>query len=106
MAGTVYAPALSQGTVISRSLLLPTAEPRDFAGRATLDAADQSDPDFSLALALQISTTPGGEWQTVAYLEWQGGGPVPSVNWSGPARRVRLTIDLSRPASVGMTISH
>ena len=101
---TVYQQAVSQGTVISRSILFPEPQTRSITGSLFMADEDLIDDGLQIYISLQRSLEPG-QWQHVADYEWQGGSGAPELSWTGMARRIRLLADISRPVSLGMRIN-
>lgn len=101
----VLSQAITQGTVTSASLLNSTAQTYNYLAALQLGSADLSDPNLSIVICPQISLEPG-IWRALEPYEWQGGKNRPAqIAFTAFARRVRVQLDLSRPVSVGATIS-
>lgn len=102
----LYPKCLEKGTVATSSASLPI-DSLDVVASLELDAEDIADAAFEINLVLYGAVRPG-EWHALATKDWKGGpGAVaPFVQWSGIVPRVKLTIDLSRPASVGASLTY
>jgi hypothetical protein len=102
----VLAQAVMQGTVWSSSVALPL-QSEAITGTLSLASADQHDPQLSIGLTLEAALG-HGLWTPFACATWQGGpiAGIPTIEAQAVAARVRLVLDLSRPVSVGATITY
>lgn len=103
---TIFDRALVQGTLRTRSLLIPG---RRGTVTATADLPDgaKNDPNLRILATLQIGSKPPDptkplSWSSVKELEWTGGsGTVPTLTWTGDAYRARVEFEVTNPAYVG-----
>lgn len=101
----VFEQQVIQGTVTSRSIVLPDPTPRDFVGSVFESTPHELiDAAFSFTLALQWSINPG-VWHQPAIRVYSFGKPV-TVTWPGVAQYVRLILDPIRPCSLGIAITY
>lgn len=109
MAETVLSVAVCQGTVLTRSVAVPTNAVA-LVGELQLSDADLADPGLWVGLEVHAYRPfgLGVGWCLLGEREqWQGGPgrQPPRITRLAAGQRVRLSFDLSRPASVGATIT-
>lgn len=92
--------------VFTRSVLADVVQTKLYTGVVSLQPSDQADPTLGLLVRLEALTL-DGDWHKKSQTEWQGGpeAEAPTVTWQDFGRRVRLSIEVSRPVAVGAVIT-